>query len=155
MVSKKAASKSSVASDTYTGPITGSRSKGITQEQDQGSNVAQRILKQLMESPKAGIVLKENPLYDNSDSASNKSKKKAHPDVMSAMMVDITAKAAMVEMERKVNFLMKVVEERYHEITALRDQMQIRETAELSQTHVVKATDKGNNVVQENQPQQQ
>ncbi|KAA0049966.1 ty3-gypsy retrotransposon protein [Cucumis melo var. makuwa] len=76
MVLKKAAFKSSVASDAYTGPITRSHSKGITQEQDQGSNVAQSILKQLMESPKAGIVLKENPLYDNSDSASSKQRKK-------------------------------------------------------------------------------
>ncbi|KAA0033768.1 uncharacterized protein E5676_scaffold1428G00900 [Cucumis melo var. makuwa] len=66
-----------------------------------------------MESPKAGIVLKENPLYDNSDFAFNKSKKEAHPE------------------------------------------MQTRETTESSQTPVVKATDKGKNVVQENQPQQQ
>ncbi|KAA0041105.1 ty3-gypsy retrotransposon protein [Cucumis melo var. makuwa] len=74
---------------------------------------------------------------------------------MSVMMADITAKAAMVEMERKINFLMKVVEERDHEITALREQIRTRETAESSQTPIVKATDKGKNVVQENQPQQE
>ena len=62
MASKNPASKSSIASNAYTRPITRSRSKGITQEQDQGSNNAQSILKQLMKSPKAGIVLKENPL---------------------------------------------------------------------------------------------
>ncbi|KAA0050347.1 uncharacterized protein E5676_scaffold293G00580 [Cucumis melo var. makuwa] len=56
MASKKAASRSSVASDGYTGPITRSRSKGITQD---------------------------------------KSKKEAHPDVMSVMMADITAEAVM------------------------------------------------------------
>ncbi|TYK21903.1 ty3-gypsy retrotransposon protein [Cucumis melo var. makuwa] len=78
-----------------------------------------------------------------------------HPNVMSVMMADITAKAAMVEMERKINFLMKVVEERDHEITALREQIRTRETAESSQTPIVKATDKGKNVVQENQPQQE
>ena len=61
----------------------------------------------------------------------------------------------MAEMERKVNFLMKVVEERDHKITALGEQMRTRETAKSSQTLVVKATDKGKNVVQENQPQQQ
>ncbi|KAA0066578.1 ty3-gypsy retrotransposon protein [Cucumis melo var. makuwa] len=155
MASKKAASKSSVASDAYIGPITRSRSKGITQEQDQGSNVAQSILKQLMESPKTGIFLKENPLYDNSNSTSSKSKKEARPDVMSVMMADISTEAAMVDMERKVNFLMKVMEERDHEITALRDQMWTRETAKSSQTLVVKATDKEKNVVQENQQQQQ
>ncbi|KAA0064130.1 ty3-gypsy retrotransposon protein [Cucumis melo var. makuwa] len=111
MASKKATFKSSVASDAYIGPITRNNSKGITQEQDQGSNVTQSILKQLMEFPKAEIVLKENPLYDNSDSAYSKSKKEAHPDVMSVMMADITAEAAMAEIQRKVNFLMKVVEE--------------------------------------------
>ncbi|KAA0051896.1 retrotransposon gag protein [Cucumis melo var. makuwa] len=134
-MASKAASKSSIASDAYTRPITRSRSKGITQEQDQGSNVAQSILKQLMESPK--------------------SKKEAHPDVMYVMMADITTEAVMTEMERKVNFLIKVVEERDHEITALRGQMQTRETTESSQTLVVKAIHKGKNVVQENQPQQQ
>ncbi|KAA0065856.1 ty3-gypsy retrotransposon protein [Cucumis melo var. makuwa] len=100
-----------------------------------------------MESPKAGIVIKENPLYDNSDSAPSKSKKEAHPDVMSVMMADITAEAAIAEMERKINFQMKAVEKRDHEITALREQMRTRETAESSQTPVVKATDKGKNVV--------
>ncbi|KAA0051508.1 ty3-gypsy retrotransposon protein [Cucumis melo var. makuwa] len=155
MALKKGTSNSFVVSDAYTGPITCSRSKGITQEQDQGSNVAQSIPEQLMESPKAGIVIKENPLYDNSDSTSSKSKKEAHPDVMSVIMADITGEAAMAEMERKINFLVKVVEEQDHEITALREQMRTRETTELSQTPVVKATDKGKNVVQENQQRQQ
>ncbi|KAA0049967.1 ty3-gypsy retrotransposon protein [Cucumis melo var. makuwa] len=61
----------------------------------------------------------------------------------------------MAEIERKFNFLMKVVEERDHEITALREQMRTRETTESSQTSIVKATNKGKNVVQENQPQKQ
>ncbi|KAA0059894.1 ty3-gypsy retrotransposon protein [Cucumis melo var. makuwa] len=53
-----------------------------------------------------------------------------HPDVMFVMMADITAEATMAEMERKVNFLMKVVEEREHEITTLREQMRTCEMAE-------------------------
>ncbi|KAA0039592.1 ty3-gypsy retrotransposon protein [Cucumis melo var. makuwa] len=154
MASKKVASKSSVASDAYTGPITCSHLKGITQEQDQGFSIAQSILKQLMGSPKAGIVLKDNSLYDNSDSASSKSKKEARPDMMSVMMVDITVEAAMAEMERKINLLMKVIEERDHEITALRDQMRTRKTAESSKTPFVKADDKEKAVLQENQMQQ-
>ena len=40
---------------------------------------------------------------------------------MSIIMADITAEAVMAEMETKVNFLMKVVKERDHEITALRE----------------------------------
>ncbi|KAA0063121.1 ty3-gypsy retrotransposon protein [Cucumis melo var. makuwa] len=75
---KNVGSKSSVASNAYTESITHSHSKGITQEQNQGSDIAKSILKQLMESLKAGIVLKENSLYDNYDSASSKSKKEAH-----------------------------------------------------------------------------
>ncbi|KAA0066972.1 retrotransposon gag protein [Cucumis melo var. makuwa] len=64
-----------------------------------------------MESLKAGIVLKENSLYDNSDFASSKSKNEAHHDVMSVMMADITIKVIMAEMKRKINLLMKVAEE--------------------------------------------
>ncbi|KAA0058516.1 ty3-gypsy retrotransposon protein [Cucumis melo var. makuwa] len=52
-----------------------------------------------MKTRKAGIVLEENSLYDNPDSASNKSKKEAHPNVMSVMMADITIEATMAEME--------------------------------------------------------
>ncbi|KAA0037105.1 ty3-gypsy retrotransposon protein [Cucumis melo var. makuwa] len=59
------------------------------------------------------------------------------------MMTDVTAEATMVEMERKINFLMKVVEERDHEITALKDQMKACETTESSKTPTVKANDKG------------
>ncbi|TYK14244.1 retrotransposon gag protein [Cucumis melo var. makuwa] len=99
-----------------------------------------------MESPTARIVVKENSLYDNSDSVSSNSKKEAHPDVKSIMMANITVEAAMAKMERKINLLMKVVEERGQEITSLREQMQTHETAESSQTLVVKVTDKGKNV---------
>ncbi|TYK15326.1 retrotransposon gag protein [Cucumis melo var. makuwa] len=74
-----------------------------------------------MESSKAGIVIKENPLYENSDSASNKSKKETHPDVMFIIMADIMVKAVMAEMERKINLLMKVMEERGYKIAALRN----------------------------------
>ncbi|KAA0045225.1 ty3-gypsy retrotransposon protein [Cucumis melo var. makuwa] len=96
-----------------------------------------------MEFPKAEIVIKENLLYNNFDSAFSKSKKEAHPDVISVMMADIMAEAAMEEMERKFNLLMKVVDERDHEITILREQMQIRETAESSQTPLSKLVIKG------------
>ncbi|KAA0042249.1 retrotransposon gag protein [Cucumis melo var. makuwa] len=99
-----------------------------------------------MESPTARIVVKENSLYDNSDSVSSNSKKEAHPDVKSIMMANIPVEAAMAKMERKINLLMKVVEERGQEITSLREQMQTHETAESSQTLVVKVTDKGKNV---------
>ncbi|TYK04281.1 ty3-gypsy retrotransposon protein [Cucumis melo var. makuwa] len=44
-----------------------------------------------------------------------------------------------VEVERKINLLVKVVEERDHEIAALIEQMQTHETTESSQTLIVKA----------------
>ena len=74
---------------------------------------------------------------------------------MSATMVNITVEVAMAEMERKINFLIKVAKVQDHEIATLKDQMKTHETAESSQTSVVKFGDKGKNVVQENQPQQQ
>ena len=49
---------------------------------------------------------------------------------------------------------MKVVEEKDHEITALKDQMKTCETAESSKTPTVKADDKEKVVLQENQMQQ-
>ncbi|KAA0066688.1 ty3-gypsy retrotransposon protein [Cucumis melo var. makuwa] len=155
MVSKKVASKSFAASDSYTGLVTQSHLKRSMQEQEQGFVPKKKSLEQLIESPKGGIIIRDNPLFNNSTPTSNLSDKQSHLDVVSLMMVDVTVEATMVEMERKINFLMKVVEQQDHEIAALKDQMKACETTESSQTPVVKTTDKGKNVVQENQPQQQ
>ena len=64
MAPKKVASKTSVVSDAYKGPIISRPSKGIIQEQDQGYVIAQSIFKQLIESLEDGIVIKKNPQYD-------------------------------------------------------------------------------------------
>ncbi|KAA0063852.1 ty3-gypsy retrotransposon protein [Cucumis melo var. makuwa] len=125
------------------------------QEQEQGSVLKKKSLEQLIESPKGGIIIRDNPLFNNSTPASNLSDKESYFKVVSVIMVDVIVEATMAEMERKINFLMKVVEERDHEITSLKNQMKTRETPESSQTPIVQATDKGKNVVQENQPQQQ
>ncbi|TYK14938.1 ty3-gypsy retrotransposon protein [Cucumis melo var. makuwa] len=69
------------------------------------------------------------------------------------MMTNVTAEVAMAEMERKMNFVMKAVEERTHEIVALKDQMKPSETLESSKTPNIKANDKGNVVLQENKTQ--
>ena len=119
-------SKTPTASDTYTGPITYSRSKGVMQEKEQGSIVAENIWKRLTESPKGRIVIIENPLFDSSAPTSNQPNKESHLDVMSVMMADVMTEAAMAEMERKINLFMKAIEERDHKIAALRDQMQVR-----------------------------
>ncbi|TYJ98328.1 ty3-gypsy retrotransposon protein [Cucumis melo var. makuwa] len=71
------------------------------------------------------------------------------------MIADVKSEAAMTKMERKINFLMTVIEERDHEITALKDQMKACEIAVSSKTSVVKTDDdKGKSVLQENQMQQ-
>ena len=49
---------------------------------------------------------------------------------MSLMMADVITESTMVEIERKINLLMKDVEKWDHEIIAFREQMQMRETAE-------------------------
>ncbi|KAA0053482.1 ty3-gypsy retrotransposon protein [Cucumis melo var. makuwa] len=67
------------------------------------------------------------------------------------MIGDVTLEVAMTEIERKINFLMKVVEERDHKIVALKEQMKACETAESSKTPIVKAGNKGKVVLQENQ----
>ena len=74
-----------------------------------------------MASSKARIVIKENLLYDNYNYASIKSKREAHLNVMYVMMVDVTFDVAMAYMERKINLIMKVVEERDHEIVKRAD----------------------------------
>ncbi|TYK00057.1 ty3-gypsy retrotransposon protein [Cucumis melo var. makuwa] len=91
----------------------------------------------MMESPKGEIIIRVKPSFDNSTPASDLSKKESLLEVVSVMMADVTVKAAMEEMERKINFLMKVVEERDLEIPALKDQMQTRETTYLSQILIV------------------
>ncbi|KAA0038910.1 ty3-gypsy retrotransposon protein [Cucumis melo var. makuwa] len=81
------------------------------QEQEQASVLKKKSLEQLIKSPKGGIIIRENPLFNNSMPASNLSDKESHFEVVSVMMADVTAEATMAEMERKINFLMKVIEE--------------------------------------------
>ncbi|KAA0039179.1 retrotransposon gag protein [Cucumis melo var. makuwa] len=85
---------------------------------------------------------------------SNLLDKESHLEVVSAMMVDVTAEATMAEMERKINILMKTVEERDHEITDLKGQMKACEITKSGKTPAVKADNKGKTMLQENQMQQ-
>ena len=94
-----------------------------------------------MKSPKAGIVMKKNPLYDNFYSASSKLNRETHHDVMSVMMADVMVKVSMVKMERKNWSSNESCWETRPQNRSFKEQMQTRETAK--------------NVVQENKPQQQ
>ncbi|KAA0058183.1 ty3-gypsy retrotransposon protein [Cucumis melo var. makuwa] len=126
MALRKVASKATVANDSYTGLITHSHSKRSRQEQEQSSVLLKKkSWEQLIKSPKGGSIIRETPLFNNSMPTSNLSDKESHVEVMSVMMTDVIAEATVVEMERKINFLTKVVEERDHEIVALKDQMRL------------------------------
>nr|ADN34142.1 hypothetical protein [Cucumis melo subsp. melo] len=130
MAPRKVASKATVTNDSYTGLVTQSHSKRSIQEQEQSSVLKKKSWEQLIESPKGGINIRENPLFNNSTPASNLSDKESHLEVVSVIMAAVTAETTMVEMERKINFLMKAVKDRDHEITALEDQMKACVTAE-------------------------
>ncbi|KAA0031636.1 ty3-gypsy retrotransposon protein [Cucumis melo var. makuwa] len=86
MTTNKAASKSYVASDSYTGLVTQSHLKGSMKEQEQGSVLKKKSLEQLIEYPKGGIIIKYNPLLNNSMPASNLSDKESHLEVVFVMM---------------------------------------------------------------------
>ena len=124
------------------------------QKKEQGSVIEENIRKRLTESSKGGIFIKEKLLFDNFTPTSDCSKKESHPNVIFVMMVDVTIEAVMAKMERKVDLLMKAVEERDHEIATLKDQMQARETADSSQTLIVKANGKGKTLLQGSRLQQ-
>ncbi|KAA0051517.1 ty3-gypsy retrotransposon protein [Cucumis melo var. makuwa] len=64
-----------------------------------------------------------------------------------------TSENRLAELEKKVNMLMKVVEERDYEIASLKNHIESRDAAESSHKHTVKNTDKGKTVMQEIQPQ--
>ncbi|KAA0055462.1 retrotransposon gag protein [Cucumis melo var. makuwa] len=86
MATNKAASKSSVASDSYIRLVTQSHLKRSMQEQEQGFVLKKKSLEQLIESPKCGIIIRDNPLFNNSTPASNLSDKESHLEVVSVMM---------------------------------------------------------------------
>ncbi|KAA0066531.1 retrotransposon gag protein [Cucumis melo var. makuwa] len=82
----KVASKSSAACDSYVGLVTQSHLKRSIQEQEQGFVLKKKSLEQLIESPKGGIIIRDNPLFNNSTPASNLSYKESHLEVVSVMM---------------------------------------------------------------------
>ncbi|KAA0059770.1 retrotransposon gag protein [Cucumis melo var. makuwa] len=66
-----------------------------------------------------------------------------HPNIMSVMVTNVdTSENRMAELEKKVNMLMKVVEERDYEIAFLKNHFESRDAAESSHKHTVKNIDK-------------
>ena len=71
-------------------------------------------------------------MFDNFAISFDLSKKESHLEVVSVMMVDVTTEATMTKMERKINLLMKDVEEQDQGIATLKDHMKAREIADWS-----------------------
>ena len=77
-----------------------------------------------------------------------------HPNIMSVMVNGVdTSENRMAELEKRVNMLMKALEERDYEIESLKNQIESHDAAESSHTHTIKSVDKGKTIMQESQPQ--
>ncbi|KAA0056121.1 ty3-gypsy retrotransposon protein [Cucumis melo var. makuwa] len=147
---------SKALSDIGKRPNTRSRSREIQSSEDMPPfEVAKNIWEKISKPPKGGIVIKENHAIDEHYSSSKPSSEEMpHPNIMSVMVTNVdTSENRMAELEKKVNMLMKVVEERDYEIAFLKNHIESRDAAESSHKHTVKNTDKGKAVMQESQPQ--
>ena len=94
---------------------------------------------------------KKNPLIDEQIfSCERLNEEMPHPNIMSVMVTGVdTNEDRMAELEKKINILMKAVEEKDNEIASLKNHIERRDAAELSHTHTIKNTDKGKTVMQE------
>ncbi|KAA0052315.1 ty3-gypsy retrotransposon protein [Cucumis melo var. makuwa] len=130
---------SKALSDIGKRPNTRSCSREIQSSEDMlPFEVAKNIWEQISKPPKGGIIIKENPAIDKHNSLSEHSNEEApQPNIMSVMVTDVdTSEARMVELEKKVNMLMKAVEERDFKIASLKNHIESRDTAESSHTHL-------------------
>ena len=110
---------SKVPSDIGKQPNTCSRSREIQSSEEMPSfEIVKKIWKQLAKPPKGGIIIKENPMIEEQISSSEHSNEKMpHLNIMSVMLTNVdTSEDKMTELEKKINMLMKVVEERDNEI---------------------------------------
>ena len=99
--------------------------------------VAKNIWKQISKPPKGRIIIKENPVTDKYNSSSERSNDEVpHPNIMSVMVTSVdTSEDMIVELEKKVNMLMKAIEERDFEITLMKNYIESRDAVESSHTH--------------------
>ncbi|KAA0050397.1 ty3-gypsy retrotransposon protein [Cucumis melo var. makuwa] len=113
-------------------PNTRSRSREIKSSEDMPPfEVAKNIWEQISKPPKGGIVIKENSAIDEHNSLSDRSNEKVpHPNIMPVMVTDVdTSEDRMAELEKKVNMLMKAVEERDFNIASLKNHIKSRDAA--------------------------
>ena len=119
----------------------------------QSFEVAKNIWEQISKPPKGEIVIKENPTIDEHNlSYEHLNEKVSHPNIMSVIVTNVnTSEDKMAELEKRVNMLMKAVEERDFEIASLKNHIESRDAAESSHTHTIKNVDKGKAIMQESQ----
>ncbi|KAA0049827.1 ty3-gypsy retrotransposon protein [Cucumis melo var. makuwa] len=117
--------------------------------------VARNIWEQLSKPPKGGIIIKENLVIDEHSSFFGSSDEETpHQNIMSVMVNGLdTSEERMAELEKKINMLIKDVEESDYEITSLKNHIESRNVVESSHTHTIKNVDKGKAIMQESQPQ--
>ncbi|KAA0043179.1 ty3-gypsy retrotransposon protein [Cucumis melo var. makuwa] len=125
-------------SDISQRPNTRSHSKEIQSSKDMPPfEVAKNIWEQISKPLKGEIVIKEIPAIDEHNSSFECSNEEVpHPNIMSVMVIDVdTSEDRMAKLEKKVNMLIKAVEERDFEIASLKNHIESRDTAESSHTH--------------------
>ena len=71
-------------------------------------------------------MIKENYLIDEYNSSSERPNEEVpHPNIMSVMVIGVdTSKNRMTKLEKKVNMLMKALEERDYEIESLKSHIE-------------------------------
>ena len=101
-------------------------------------DIAKNIWKQMLKLPKGEIIIKENPMIDEQNSSSEHSREETpHTNIMSVVVTEVdTSEDRTTELEKKINMLLKVVEERDYEIASLKNHIECRDA--LNQvTHIL------------------
>ena len=129
---------SKALSDISKQPNTHNRSRE-TQSSDNMPpfEVPKNIWEQIFKRPKGEIVIKENSMIDEQNLSSKRSNEEVpHINIMSVMVIDVDINEdRMVELEKKINMLMKTVEGRDFKIASLKNLIESCDAAESSHTH--------------------
>ncbi|KAA0050373.1 ty3-gypsy retrotransposon protein [Cucumis melo var. makuwa] len=147
---------SKVLSNISKQPNTHSRSRETQSYENMPPfEVAKNIWKQFSKPPKGEIVIIENLVIDEHNlSSEHSSEEMPHQNIMSVMATNMdTSEDRMTELEKKINMLIKAVEERDYEIASLKNHIESHDAAKSSHKHTVKNANKGKAIMQEIQPQ--
>ncbi|KAA0052352.1 ty3-gypsy retrotransposon protein [Cucumis melo var. makuwa] len=136
MTSKDNTSKT--LNDICKQPNTRNRSRETQSSEDMPHfDVAKNIWEQIPKPPKKEFVIKENLVINKHKSSFERLNEEVpHPNIMSAMVTDVdTSEDRMTKLKKKVNMLMKAIEEKDFETASLKNHIESRDAAESSHTH--------------------